>query len=136
MEKSTIGDRIARRRRAMPMTQEALAEAAGLSVETIRKLEQHKSTTPRLSTMRLSTMGKIARALQVPTSQLIGDAAQAAAEGDPDVDGVALIELRKALTPARGLRGVLVVGPELEPPTLDDVRGSIRLLDRRNGSLM
>ena len=125
MDQSTIGDNVARLRRAMPMTQEALAEAADLSVETIRKLEQNKNTSARMSTLH-----KLARALRVPTSRLLGNAARAAAEGSPDVDGVGLIELRKALTPARGLRGARLAGPELEPPTLDDVRASVRSLDR------
>lgn len=125
MDQPTIGDTLARLRRARPMTQEGLAEAAGVSVETIRKLEQGKSPAARMS-----TLNKLARALGVPTSRLLGNAAQAAAEGTPDVDGVALIELRKALTPARGLRGAMLSGPEAEPPTLDDVATSIRALDR------
>jgi hypothetical protein len=33
----TIGNNIAQLRRVLPMTQEALAEASGVSVETIRK---------------------------------------------------------------------------------------------------
>lgn len=41
-----------------------------------------------------------------------------------------LLELRRILTPARGLAGVLVGGPEVEPPPLDAVRGSVRTLDR------
>jgi len=125
MDKPTIGDTIARIRRARPMTQEGLAEAADLSVETIRKLEQGKGTEPRMS-----TLNKIARSLGVPTSRLLGNAAQAAVEGASDVDGIALIELRKALTPTRSLRGIAIAGPEVEPPDLDDVRTSIRVLDR------
>jgi len=125
MDQPTIGDNIAQLRRAMPMTQEALAEAAGVSVETVRKLEQNKATSARMSTLR-----KVAQALRVPTSRLVGNAARAAAERASDVDELALIELRKALTPARGLRGLQLAGPELDPPTLDDVRGSVRALDR------
>ncbi|MDT5041553.1 MAG: hypothetical protein QOE51_2538 [Actinoplanes sp.] len=108
----TIGDNIAQRRRATPLTQEALAEAVGVSVETIRKLEQNKNTSARMS-----TLNRIARALRVPTSRLIGNAARTAAEGTQDIDGLALIALRQALTPARGLRGALLGGPEPTPPT-------------------
>lgn len=121
----TIGDNIGRLRRAMPMTQEALAEAAGVSVETVRKLEQNERTSARMS-----TLNRLARALRVPTSRLLGNAARTAAQGEPDQDGIALLELRRALTPARGLGGVLIGGPEVEPPTLDDVRDAVRSLDR------
>lgn len=121
----TIGDNISRFRRAMPMTQEALAEAAGVSVETVRKLEQNERTAARMS-----TLNRLARALRVPTSRLVGDAARAAAQAQPDIDQLALLEFRRALTPAIGLGGAIAGGVEVEPPTLDDVRSSIRVLDR------
>ncbi|RZU48580.1 transcriptional regulator with XRE-family HTH domain [Krasilnikovia cinnamomea] len=125
MDQPTIGDTIARLRRARPMTQEGLAEAAGVSVETIRKLEQNKNTSARMSTLH-----RIARALGVPTSRLVGGAARAVADGSPDIDQLALIDLRRALTPARGLRGTIPTGPEHEAPVLDDIRHSIGTLDR------
>jgi hypothetical protein len=73
----------------------------------------------------MSTLNRIARALHVPTSSLIGNAARSAARSEPDHDEIALLELRRTLTPARGLRGAVVGGPELEPPTPDDVRGAV-----------
>ncbi|MDQ7910766.1 helix-turn-helix transcriptional regulator [Phytohabitans sp. ZYX-F-186] len=121
----TIGDNIAQRRRQTGQTQEQLAEAAQVSVETIRKLEQNERTTARMA-----TLNRIARALRVPTSTLIGNAAESAARREPDHDQVALLEVRRALTPARGLRGVVVGGPAVEPPTLDGVRARIRAIDR------
>ena len=121
----TIGDNVARLRRAVPMTQEALAEASGLSVETIRKLEQNERTTPRLS-----TLNRLGRALKVPASSLIGNVTRSVTLGEADVDDLALRDLRRILTPARGIHGVTIGGPEAEPPTLDDVRTSIGSLDR------
>src|SRR5262249_58546489 len=43
---------------------------------------------------------------------------------------VALMPLRQALTPARGIGGVMISGPEVAPPTLGDVRESIQTVDR------
>lgn len=122
---TTIGDNLAQLRRAMPMTQEALAEAAGVSVETVRKLEQNDRTSARMS-----TLNRLARALRVPTSRLLGNAARTAAHAQPDIDQLALLEFRRALTPAVGLSGTVVGGVEVEAPTLDDVRDSVRVLDR------
>lgn len=121
----TIGDNIGQRRRQLGLTQEQLAETAGLSVETVRKLEQNERTSARMS-----TLNQLARALRMPTSALVGNASKAAARREPDHDQVALLEVRRALTPARGLAGVVVGGPEVEAPTLDDVRDSIRTVDR------
>lgn len=120
----TIGDNLARQRRQLGQTQEQLAEAAGISVETVRKLEQNERTSARMS-----TLNKLARALRVPTSALIGNASKAAARREADHDQVALLEVRRALTPARGLRGTVVGEPEVEAPSLDDVRDSIRTVD-------
>jgi transcriptional regulator with XRE-family HTH domain len=118
----TIGETVAARRRTLGLTQEALAEAAGLSVETVRKLEQGERNSPRMSTLR-----RLATALHVPTSALLGSASQAAARREPDFDQVALLDLRRTLTPARGLHGTLVGAGE--PPLLGDVAMSVRALD-------
>ncbi|GIF10838.1 helix-turn-helix domain-containing protein [Actinoplanes teichomyceticus] len=67
----TIGETIAQIRRARPLTQEQLAERADISVETIRELEQGTSG----GQPRMSTLNTIARALGVPTSRLLGNAA-------------------------------------------------------------
>lgn len=121
----TIGDQIASRRRTLPLTQEDLAEAAGVSVETIRKLEQNERTSARMSTLR-----KIARVLNVPTSALLGDAAQSAARREPDHDEIALLNLRRTLTPARGIGGLIVGADDGPPPSLRQVRESIRATDQ------
>lgn len=124
-DQPTIGDHLRMRRMHVGLTQEQLAELAGLSVETIRKLEQSVNTSARMS-----TLNRLARALGVPTSTLLGNAAQSAARRERDFDGVALMPLRQVLLPARGLRGAVVGGPEVAPPTLADIRMSIRIVDQ------
>jgi len=127
VDQPTIGDNLALLRRMAPMTQEELAEAAGVSVETIRKLEHNKNTSARMSTLR-----KPGSALGVPTSRLIGNAARTAAEGSSDVDELDLLDLRRVLTPALGLNGLALAGPEFEAPALTDYRGgnTLDLVDR------
>lgn len=46
-----LGDRLARLRRERMMTQEELAEQAGVSVDVVRKLEQHRKQGVRLETL-------------------------------------------------------------------------------------
>lgn len=105
----TIGDNIARIRRQSTLTQEALAERAGLSVETIRKLETNQRTSARIPTMHA-----IARALGVPTSALVGDASSAVARREPEARPLALMAIRRALTPVTDLM------PGTDAPTTDD----------------
>ncbi|RKR92740.1 helix-turn-helix protein [Micromonospora pisi] len=122
----TIGDNIARIRKQRTITQEHLAEAAGLSVETIRKLERNERTAARMS-----TLNKIARVLGVATSTLLGNVARGAANREPDSIPLGLVDMRRALTPVRGLGGQLVeAGPEQTAPALDDVRDAILTANR------
>src|SRR5437667_171795 len=67
----TIGHKIARRRRRLGLTQEGLAERAGVSVSVIRKLEQGDRDTASLLTLR-----KIAQALDVTTVELFNPTPQ------------------------------------------------------------
>jgi len=117
----TLGDNIARIRRQRTVTQEQLAERAGISVETISKLERNERTSARML-----TTSAIARALGVPTSSLYGDASTAAARGEPDHRPASLMELRRALTPVPGLDGGEPAG---EPPSLDQVAAELRATD-------
>ena len=113
MTKPTVGDRLAEVRREAKLTQEQLAEHSGVSVEVIRKLEQGSRGTARLETLHA-----LGRALGVPTSALLGDASQAAARAEPDHQSMSLAEIRRAVTPVRGLTGVPMVAPPSEPPSL------------------
>ncbi|WJK41491.1 helix-turn-helix transcriptional regulator [Solwaraspora sp. WMMA2056] len=123
---STVGDNVGRLRRLSGLTQEQLAEAAGLAVETIQKLEQNKPGSPRMSTLR-----SIANALGVPTSVLVGPAIAGPAVGFGSADDEAALDLlRRALTPARGLNGTFVDKSPMSPPTLAGLQASIAEIDR------
>jgi transcriptional regulator with XRE-family HTH domain len=63
---ATIGDRLRRLRTERGLTQERLAEIANLSVDMIKKLEQN-----RRESARLSTLNALADALDIPRSQLL-----------------------------------------------------------------
>ncbi|MFV2086083.1 helix-turn-helix domain-containing protein [Micromonospora sp. LOL_021] len=99
---ATIGDNIAQVRRRQSITQEQLAAAAGVSTETIRKLETNQRTTPRIATLHA-----IARALGVPTTTLLGDASTGAARRERGHRPLALLDLRRVLIPARGPAGYI-----------------------------
>jgi DNA-binding Xre family transcriptional regulator/tetratricopeptide (TPR) repeat protein len=77
-----LGDRLARLRRERMMTQEELAEQAGVSVDVVRKLEQH-----RKQGVRLETLHKLAHGLGTGSAALLGDPgappAAVPAPGDP-----------------------------------------------------
>lgn len=121
----TIGDRLARIRHQSTLTQEQLAERAGVSVETIRKLEQNSRTSTSLPTLHA-----LARALNVHTTALIGDTSQAAARAEPDHRPLSLAEIRRAVAPVHGLDGAIVAAPAGDPPTLDVLRDRLRATDR------
>lgn len=105
----TIGERTARVRVRRGLTQEQLADAAAVSVDLVRKLEQNQ----RRST-RIGTLHALARALRVQTSVLI----DAPFPEDVDRPGPGIVGLRHALTP--GTRA-----PDVEPPSADELRIAI-----------
>lgn len=69
-ERGSVSDRVRRRirelREAQGMTQEALGEAAGVSVDAITRIESGKRTPT------LETLAKIAGALGVSAKDLVG----------------------------------------------------------------
>ncbi len=62
-----IGDRLKDLRIRRALTQQELAEKAGISQNTLNRIELNKAE-PHMSTLR-----KLARALNVDPSELIGD---------------------------------------------------------------
>ncbi len=67
LTRQTIGERVLARRHSLDLSQEALAEVAGVSRETIRRVEQG-SITPNLI-----TFGKIADGLRVSPAALLAE---------------------------------------------------------------
>lgn len=124
---NTIGDQVAGIRRVRSMTQEDLAERAGISVGTVSKLERNERTSARMA-----TLAKIARVLGVPTSTLLaGDASTAAARREPTYSPLALLSIRRALTPVTALDGqVLSDQVDAGAPTIVRARESLDAADR------
>lgn len=106
----TIGQRIAQLR-GTRLTQTALAGAAGVSVDLIRKLEQG-----RRHTVSISSLHRIARALDVDAGELLS---RIQPLPDPDEHSGA-VAIRRALTRVDDLIGD--DDPEIEPLTLDEAR--------------
>jgi transcriptional regulator with XRE-family HTH domain len=109
LRQSSIGDRIRqfRQERVPTMTQRELAERAGISVDTISKLEQGVKQTALIGTLH-----KIAGALDVDVSLMLARPARIDASED---EGGGVVAIRDALT-ARVLDG--------EPGNLDELRES------------
>jgi transcriptional regulator with XRE-family HTH domain len=88
-----LGDRVARLRRLADITQEGLAERADVSVDVIRKLEQH-----RKHSVRLPTLHKLAAGLGVEVTGLLGDPPALSHEGQGE--SPALVAVRRAIMPS------------------------------------
>lgn len=88
-----LGDRLARLRRLAGLTQEQVAERSGVSVDVIRKLEQHRKHSARLPTLHA-----LAKGLGTEVTTLLGDPPAVASNGVPDPP--ALVELRRAVMPS------------------------------------
>jgi transcriptional regulator with XRE-family HTH domain len=109
-----LGDRLARLRRLSGLTQERVAERSGVSVDVIRKLEQHRKHSARLPTLHA-----LAKGLGVEVTALLGDPPAIAANGS--LDTPELVELRRAVMPS------LVPKPpgDLASLSIDVVRAEI-----------
>ncbi|MFJ1650121.1 helix-turn-helix transcriptional regulator [Streptomyces sp. NPDC088337] len=103
----TIGDRIRSLREFRDLTQEQLADRAGVHVDTIRKLEQGVRQSARITTLRA-----LARALDVQLERLVGQAT--VTQQLTDDDG-GLLALRDAIQDIGALPGV-PSGDNLEDP--------------------
>lgn len=89
------GEAVARRRYRLGLTQEQLAEAAGLSTNAVKSIERGARQG------RMDTLAKLARALGCSTTDLLVPAAGAPVVQEADAD--ALLGIRRALTPPLGL---------------------------------
>ncbi|MEW2630336.1 helix-turn-helix transcriptional regulator [Streptomyces sp. NPDC048389] len=87
-----LGDRMARLRRLADLTQEALSERSGVSVDVIRKLEQHRKHSARLPTLH-----SLAKGLGVELTALLGDPPGVPSSGEADPPQ--LVAVRRAIMP-------------------------------------
>jgi transcriptional regulator with XRE-family HTH domain len=92
---SALGDNVRSKRLAAGLTQEELAQAAGLAPSTLAKLEQGGN-------VRIETLHMLARALHLKTSELMASGTPGP-QSQEDPTRVGLVELRNALTPPVGL---------------------------------
>lgn len=115
------GSRIKDYRLARGLTQEQLADRAGLSLGVVKKLE-------RGGKGQLDTYHALARALRVKTSALFEPGApHATTRGD--ADKVDLMPLRQAITPPMTVGGRLLSGDTVEPePDLKNLRATAKAL--------
>lgn len=97
---TALGNNVRKHRRAAGMSQEDLAAASNVSVQTVRKVEQGGD-------VRTDTLHSLARGLGVPTSVLFATDTPAPVVGD-ESSRRNLAELRKALMPPIGLASPLV----------------------------
>ncbi|GAA3731458.1 helix-turn-helix domain-containing protein [Salinactinospora qingdaonensis] len=115
---SSPGERLRGIRRRRGLTQEKLAELSGLSAGVVKKIE-------RGGTARLETYHALARALQVSTSALFESPAPQQ-NTHADDDKIALLSLRRAISPPVTLTGRLGLDNVDEEPDLENLRASAR----------
>ncbi|MBW1601026.1 helix-turn-helix transcriptional regulator [Streptomyces sp. JJ66] len=104
---SGLGDNLRAHRRVAGLSQEELANDAGLSVSVVRKVEQGGQA-------RVETLHCLARALNIPTSALFAADSPEPVIGD-EANRQMLMTLRKALMPPVGIRQTLTDPGGAEP---------------------
>ncbi|MGW0668171.1 helix-turn-helix domain-containing protein [Streptomyces sp. NPDC002746] len=117
MSNTTIGDRIRALREFRDVTQDELSRRAGVSVDTIRKLEQNVRESARINTLR-----GLARALDVQLERLVG---QPTVTQHLTEDG-GLLALRDAIQDPGALPGVPSDEALEEPPGADEWIADVR----------
>lgn len=111
MPSDTTGDRLREARKRADLTQRELATAAGVSVATIRKLEQGAHRDARLETARA-----LAAVLRIPTTALINGDDREPADAETTDQWAA----------ARRALAAPAASPTSEPPTPGGVAGALR----------
>ncbi|MER5973040.1 helix-turn-helix transcriptional regulator [Streptomyces sp. NPDC002055] len=120
-DEPSIGQNLARLRGQTGLTQQELADASGVSVATIRKLERDGR-----STALMGTLAKLARALDVKPSALLGQPQALRQEDGERTASVAV--LRRSIHALDEMPGVPVTVEEREGPALDELRRTVRIL--------
>lgn len=117
-ESAARGNQVRGLRRQRQWSQERLAEAAGLSVTTVKKVESGGSVTT-------GTLHAIAHALGVRTTELYADRpADAALAGEPAANQ-GLARLRAVIAPPVGLSGEPLLEPTPGPVNLAAVESAV-----------
>ena len=111
----TIGERLKVARQFVDLTQEVLAERAGVHLDTIRKLEQGQRQSARIS-----TVNALAHALGIETTALLLGAAPQEEREDPQ-----LLALRRALIPVGDFLPSTDHSEEDTPPDVAALRESV-----------
>jgi transcriptional regulator with XRE-family HTH domain len=111
----SIGERIKVARRFADLTQEQLAERAGVNVDTIRKLEQGTRQSARIS-----TINALAHALGVETTALLLGVAS-----EEERDNPQMLALRRALIPVDDFLPSVDDTEEDSPPDVAQLRESV-----------
>jgi transcriptional regulator with XRE-family HTH domain len=127
---SGMGDRIADLRLRRGLTQEQLADRAGLSVDVVRKLEQGQRKSARLA-----TINALARALDTEPSFLVGQPSTFESTSVADNEPPSVFALRQAVSPLTDLLGG-ETDPE-DPPTIAELQASLASTEtiRREGRM-
>ncbi|WP_031525722.1 helix-turn-helix domain-containing protein [Streptomyces sp. NRRL F-5123] len=127
---SGIGDRVVELRLRRNFTQEELAHEAGVSVDVVRKLEQGRRTSARLT-----TINALARALDTEPSFLVGQPSTFEASRHTESELPSVLALRQAVSPLSDLMGG-EADPE-DPPTLAELQASLASTEviRREGRM-
>jgi len=110
---STAGQRVKEVRKRRGLSQRELADASGVSLSTIRKLEQGERESARLETLR-----KLAHALRVPTMRLAHDR-------NPEDADAATMDRWEAVREALE-RPPAVLETDDEPPTVRGVQAAMK----------
>ncbi|MEU5820692.1 helix-turn-helix transcriptional regulator [Streptomyces sp. NPDC047803] len=105
MASDELGRTLRRLRRLASLTQEELAERAGVSVDVVRQLEQGRKHSARLPTLHA-----LANGLGVELTTLLGDPPAVASSGEND--GPRFVAVRRAIMPVFGGPGPEVPGDD------------------------
>jgi transcriptional regulator with XRE-family HTH domain len=126
-----LGDNLARIRKARNLSQEELAQAAGLAVDTIARIERGERQTTRTL-----TLDNLARALHVTASALLGVPPLEPAGADAD-----LTDLRRAITATTEVPGLVDLTEPRDTVGVRELRQSLHhvwqaYLDGRDAELV